>query len=128
MQLPFSFSCSCKNDNIPAFPQSILSSLVQSTQREGSESIFNKLDREYAALLMSWTPESALKAAIQTMASKGFLHPDIEWRHVALLPVFDAEDCMIALVPILIDLEGVKQINTEVAYHEMMLRVEELLR
>jgi hypothetical protein len=33
------------------------------------------------------TPESVAARAIEVTAEKGFIHHDVAWRHVALLPI-----------------------------------------
>jgi hypothetical protein len=69
----------------------------------------------------------ALISAIESLASRCFVHHDLEWRHVALLPVFH-EGTLVAMKPILIDLSSVEIVGSaEEAREQMRARKEELL-
>jgi len=65
-------------------------------------------------------PKQVAKEAIQVMANKGWIHSDLHWRHVALLPYYDLTNKIWKVRPILIDLtrcekiKNVADINTVV--------------
>jgi hypothetical protein len=74
------------------------------------------------------TPEIALNIAVGDMAALGYLHPNIEWRHVGLMPIFDAAGSITALRPILIDMEGVSYVgDVRAASSEMGAQTERLI-
>ena len=52
------------------------------------------------------TPEEVAIMAIKELAKSQFLHEDIEWRHVGLLPIIE-NDIIVDLKPVLIDLYSV---------------------
>jgi len=61
----------------------------------------------------------AAKQAIKKFAEKGYVHNDLHWRHIALLPIFK-EDKLENFEPILIDLENVtKEKDFNKAYNIM---------
>jgi hypothetical protein len=60
------------------------------------------------------------------MASLGYLHPDIEWRHVGLLPIINHFGELTGLRPILIDMERAELVGQEVASAAMYTRIQEL--
>ena len=74
------------------------------------------------------TPRKIAQKAIENLAEKRLVHRDIEWRHIALLPVIDEENQVITkLLPIFIDLTSVTEVETvEMAREEMMQRLEEM--
>jgi hypothetical protein len=53
------------------------------------------------------------KAAIKRIVDKGFIHNDVEWRHVGLLPVFGPDGKLVDLAPILIDVGDVRAVKEE---------------
>ena len=50
-----------------------------------------------------WNPMDVANIAIEDLAKKGMVHDDLEWRHVALMPVLKGDKC-VDLKPIFIDL------------------------
>lgn len=73
------------------------------------------------------TVGKALSDAVETLAHHRLVHDDLEWRHVALLPVVLCND-IIEMKSVLIDLTTVKAVETEdVARERMQRRKEELL-
>lgn len=50
-----------------------------------------------------WNPMDVANIAIEDLAKKGMVHDDLEWRHVALMPVLQGDKC-VDLKPIFIDL------------------------
>lgn len=78
------------------------------------------------------TPENALRNAVNRLANACLVHNDLEWRHVALLPIIAIDEAnseqIIDLIPILIDLASVTQVSTvNDAKNLMEARVSELL-
>jgi hypothetical protein len=59
-----------------------------------------------------WSPSEALQQATNVMAQKGFVHTDLQWRHVGLLPEFDTSSgAIVSMKPVLIDLEYVSSLD-----------------
>jgi hypothetical protein len=65
-------------------------------------------DIEECVNSMDVDPLSTAISAIHCVASKGFIHGDIEWRHVALLPVYE-QSKLVSFQPMLIDLTSMKK-------------------
>lgn len=55
-----------------------------------------------SAFLQEHTPQTIAQAAIDKMISRGVMHDDLFWRHVAILPRAAGDGCW-TLEPILID-------------------------
>ncbi len=68
------------------------------------------------------------RKAVQKCATQKVIHKDLEWRHIALLPVFtDDSSAVLLFEPILIDFEYVAQTNSEQeALDAMNLRLDEM--
>ena len=65
--------------------------------------------------------------AINKCADAGWIHKDIEWRHIALMPVFDENSKIINLLPILIDYEKSEaEIDREKALETMKTRLDNI--
>lgn len=63
--------------------------------------------------------------AIKKCADAGWIHKDIEWRHIALMPVFDENSKIINLLPILIDYEkSEEEVDKEKALGTMKTRLD----
>lgn len=77
---------------------------------------------------MGKTPKMIAQEAIEHLAKERLVHRDLEWRHVALLPVIDKDNQTVTdMVPIFIDLTTVMKVETEqIALDEMMQRLEEI--
>ena len=58
-------------------------------------------------------PRMVAKEALEALASKGFAHGDLHWRHVALLPVYDKTKLLWRVKPILIDLTRLTACNEQ---------------
>ena len=58
-------------------------------------------------------PRMVAKEALEALASKGFAHGDLHWRHVALLPVYDKTKLLWRVKPILIDLTHLTACNEQ---------------
>ena len=129
MQLPLVVTC-VLIDGHPHFPErvsSILSPHLPAADSEDAK-LFGAMDTSYLEALSSWTPELALQAAVDQIASKGLLHNDIHWRHVGLIPLTDTSGKLItSLVPILIDLESVEEVDFDTALTEMAKQTKILL-
>ncbi|KAJ3392393.1 hypothetical protein HDU92_008452 [Lobulomyces angularis] len=57
-------------------------------------------------------PMTVAREALTVMKEKGFRHDDIEWRHVALLPI-KVNDNNWTVKPIMIDLTGIKKVDSK---------------
>ena len=76
-------------------------------------------------LISNHRAKDVASAAISKVAHKGYIHNDVAWRHVALLPVFKKSDdsssrqCDIlsSLEPVLIDLVSVKEAGASDDYN-----------
>lgn len=73
-------------------------------------------------------PETVARGAIARVTSLGYVHDDLEWRHVALMPSFvDGE--LEELRPVLIDLSSIRAVNEgEDAADYMENKLQELIR
>lgn len=60
------------------------------------------------------------------IAKMGFVHHDIEWRHVALIPEFDASGAVVRLLLGLIDLESLEGADPGEALATMTKRIQEI--
>ena len=58
------------------------------------------------------SPLKVAKEAITTMAKKGFVHNDLKWAHVGLLPYKSKRSNEILVKPILIDLHDVRPLHS----------------
>lgn len=56
-------------------------------------------------------PFEIAKEALNKMHEKNYCHDDICWRHVALLPTYNAKDDIWTVCPIMIDLAGITVIE-----------------
>jgi len=131
MQLPLVYTCYTEPVSFRlSTPRLLFPSLSRAnasivTIESDDEALFDDIDAEYIAALEGWTPQEALRKAVDHMASLGYLHPDIEWRHVGMLPVFN-DGKISSLRPILIDMECVQFVGKEPAQTQMYKRIEEL--
>ena len=57
------------------------------------------------------------------MAEKYYIHYDIGWRHIGLLPLFDKKSKIINFQPILIDLSSVKEVETKSEKHRVVKQI-----
>ena len=74
------------------------------------------------------TPTEALQNAVKTVADCGYIHNDLEWRHVALLPLLDEDGgSVIGMKPVLIDLASVTESKTPVEAATAMNNAVQLL-
>jgi hypothetical protein len=64
------------------------------------------------AIANDLTPENVATRAMEVIAEKGFVHRDVAWRHVALLPII-SKDEVIELRPVLIDLAAVDRADSK---------------
>lgn len=80
------------NRGDPSFQWDIGTCLYSSTPLEEDKPLqqLNKLGGELKTSpgAQRWTPKQAMEAAELTLSSKGYIHEDIEWRHVGLMPKF----------------------------------------
>jgi hypothetical protein len=81
------------------------------------------------------TAETTLVEAVDGLVSKLYVHRDLDWRHVGLLPQLSfsdenqSEEIIIGMKPVLIDLSSVELLESqELAWQEMQPQVEELSR
>jgi len=74
---------------------------------------FNNINEQVNILRASIdiSPVSVAKAAITHLAELNYIHKDLDWRHIGLLPILDNNNKIINLKPALIDLTSV-EINT----------------
>ena len=54
-------------------------------------------------------PLLAAQTALKRMAEKGFVHEDLGWRHLALMPIYCSGRWTVT--PVLLDLQGVRQLQ-----------------
>jgi hypothetical protein len=59
------------------------------TNQLDPENCLRKLQCQIDVLSNKPTPQKAARRAIHKMATKGYLHEDLDWRHVALRPIID---------------------------------------
>eukprot|EP01033_Poteriospumella_lacustris_P011958 gene11958-8538_t len=65
--------------------------------------------------------------AILHVAEKGFIHNDLKWVHVAVMPILDEDGGVENLQPVLIDLASIKEsTNAKDAYLRMKTVLDEL--
>ena len=70
------------------------------------------------------TVSKALDEAIEELAKNRLVHDDLEWRHVALLPVLHDNE-VVGMKSVLIDLATVKVVESEEAAREIMQKVKQ---
>jgi hypothetical protein len=128
LMMPFVFHCVETNENQLSFDFDLSSW----GKPEGSSFTNDGRFRDCEAKIESFVKTTdtsvggALTSAIESLASRCFVHHDLEWRHVALLPVFN--EGPLVMKPILIDLSSVKRVESaEEAREQMRAREEELL-
>ena len=86
----------------------------------------NKIDDFVKSSGITITVGETLDAAVEALALHCCVHNDLEWRHVALLPVLHDNE-VTGMKPVLIDLASVKSVESvEVARETMKERVTEL--
>ena len=89
-----------------------------------------KFDKE-SVLHYYNNPRLVAEEALEALASKGFAHGDLHWRHVALLPVYDETKSLWKVKPILIDLTRLNACNEQeresIAQKGMLLLDRELI-
>jgi hypothetical protein len=75
------------------------------------------------------TPRAAAEQAIARMAALGRCHDDLAWRHVALVPVFDAGERLCGVRPGLIDFGRVRaQVTPTAAQAEMKAQLDKICK
>jgi hypothetical protein len=73
------------------------------------------------------SPRAAAEQAIARMAALGRCHEDLEWRHVALIPLFGSNGQLVDVRPGLIDFGSVRgQVAPDTALTTMMARLDEM--
>jgi len=88
---------------------------------------------DYMAESEEYTVKKALTNAVDSLSEKKLVHRDIEWRHVALMPMFDSSsgnsETVVDMKPVLIDMASVTTVETiESAREQMQDKVNELVR
>ena len=58
-------------------------------------------------------PEKIARQAIDTIVSRGYIHDDVKWDHVAALPTVQ-ENGSVTFTGVLIDLTRVTKLNSEI--------------
>lgn len=66
-------------------------------------------------------PREVARAAIEKAALRRVVHEDLEWRHIALMPVFDKHGALDKLEPVLIDFGMVSTLNCADECREAMI-------
>ena len=93
----------------------------------GGDTQFEAWSLQAGRLLSNWTAEAALLAAVEAVAERCFVHLDLKWQHVALLPVV-LDGKISELKPVLIDLARMESRDSkEEAMEAMKSKVEELI-
>lgn len=69
------------------------------------------------------TPVVVMEAAIKLLNDKGYVHRDLEWRHVALLPIVSDQQEIVDMKAIFIDLASVVKIDSTVALDKKHQRI-----
>ena len=64
--------------------------------------------------------------AIKKFSKKGYLHTDLKWDHIGLLPVLGTKGNIIKMKPVLIDLQYVEECNPKEAKRIMLERLERM--
>ncbi len=115
MFMPFTYHALCHNGNITFKPLSHWNANQHEDISVILESeMYDKLDEDQFKAYYN-DPYKVAKEAITEMANKGYIHDDLHWRHVALLPVppSKSNNSLWTVKPILIDLHRVKKIDIE---------------
>ena len=107
--MPFVFHVVSSDSAPPCFISDLANWGRESAAVGGArDARFDAWSVQAADLLRQWTPETALRAAVEGVADQRYVHLDLEWRHVALLPVVE-EGQICELKPVLIDLARMEQ-------------------
>ncbi len=115
MFMPFTYHALCHDGNITFKPLSHWNANQHEEISVILESeMYDKLDEDHFKAYYN-DPYKVAKEAITEMANKGYIHDDLHWRHVALLPVppSKSNNSLWTVKPILIDLHRVKKIDIE---------------
>lgn len=108
---------------------SLLAPWAAGSLTDSDRALAEPLFAELRAAVADWTPRAALLAAARAMATKGYSHDDLAWRHVGLLPVQDQADGRageiaarpVTLRPVLIDLGRVTRHTSAAAAWAAMI-------
>lgn len=127
--LPFAIACKNLETQPPVFNVDLVDVLVPhaASLDPNDRELLAPIAADLTGLASAWTPFTTLKAAVHDMASKGYSHDDIEWRHVALLPCY-TDNALTSMRPIFIDLERVtKHASPQAAMTAMKANISHLL-
>ncbi|KAL0477566.1 hypothetical protein AKO1_005514, partial [Acrasis kona] len=121
--MPFAFCAKvCRDGRIQFLSPCKVPITVEDYKSQMTTIIDNKVFERYTR-----DPRSALEDATNHMASFGYIHDDLQWRHLALLP-YQTENKTWSVVPILIDLASVsteEKKGAAAAFYKQ--RIEELV-
>ena len=119
--MPFVFTCQLDEVSGPSISNEVCS--TDGMRREDIECDMQALehhDRIRFAFAGLDAKDLAKEAAL-TMASKGFLHDDVEWRHVGALPEFDGKGQFKKFHGVFIDLTRVNKVHDRRAAYAQMI-------
>jgi hypothetical protein len=91
--------------------------------------LFDTWSSQFAHALntLSLDVPSIANMAILHVAEKGFIHNDLKWAHVAVMPILDGDGGVEILQPVLIDLASIQEsTNAKDAYLRMKTALDEL--
>lgn len=129
MVLPYAYHCITSDDhNIPQFCLTLSKwskyNLIVKHDDDEKDVLFHE---EAMRLVQELKPAEVLQKCVETLAKNLMVQDDLEWRHVAVLPVIE-NGVLQSLVPIFIDLGRVRKVDSvEAAEMEMLSAKLELL-
>lgn len=131
--LPFVFHCVIRSNQV-CFDFDLAHWGMQDEVTEiGSSDLFSELSAKLADFITANPPPHCVevaKRAISKMAQQGYVHEDLKWSHVALLPEVatdeEGKEQIVALHPLLIDLVSVKECECAEAERCMIAALKEM--
>ena len=111
--LPFCFHC-VEDDGTPSFNFNLAFWTNMRAGANGVANLIKQKELEFFNQLTadSFNPEDIARSAITDLTNLGYVHDDLQWRHVALMPEFiDGE--IIGLKPVLIYLTSIRKVDDE---------------
>ena len=106
--MPFAFQC-----KVIAGNRRFDSCLSQEASSESSPNDQDCLEED-ASAVNELDAEKLARQAIETIVSKGYIHDDVKWNHVAALPTVK-EDGSVTFAGVLIDLTRVTKLGSQVS-------------
>lgn len=110
LAIPLCFPASYQEETHQVSFNLDLRSLVHINPSVGLLDHINQKQREFLRTIESGCLDVVTVAenAIKHLASFGLVHEDLEWRHVALMPVFNSSVEIVEMKPALIDLSSLR--------------------